>query len=231
MYMQRRFLRPSDRCERNAIMGDKAAFQGISTWKIELAETVNSEFNLWTRKWAYLLHERRTRKRGRPKSKNHERSLSPTAQSAFTLPSATLRLHDPYDTHSKLVNIIFMPCLDYFYARIKRPRNTQLFLGDAIEEGIRERNRGGRARKICVGLMASKIFVARWGWKDHTTPLMLSYPLSHRFSTNVCVCACVYAFIQIQTRARAHTHTQIVDTRVSLVRHRLWRQQRHPTFL
>lgn len=53
-------------------------------------------------------------------------------------------------SHSKLVNIIFMRCLDYFYVRIKRPRNVQLFSG-AIEDGERgltEREEGGKVQEV-----------------------------------------------------------------------------------
>ncbi|CAD1476250.1 unnamed protein product, partial [Heterotrigona itama] len=91
--------------------------------------------------------------------------------------------------HSKLVNIIFMRCLDYFYARIKRPRNVQLFLGCEGWLAWLEmpwgmgRNRGDRdeTEKVC-GSTTPKV-VSAWsydGGGGATTPLMLSHPLSRR---------------------------------------------------
>lgn len=101
--------------------------------------------------------------------------------------------------HSKLVNIIFMRCLDYFYARIKRPRNAQLFLGCEgwllawleLLLGMGKERGGGRIeveKEVC-GSATPKV-VSAWsfdGGGGATTPLMLSHPLSHRSSVSICV--------------------------------------------
>lgn len=99
--------------------------------------------------------------------------------------------------HSKLVNIIFMRCLDYFYARIKRPRNAQLFLGYEgwlawLElRGMGKERGGGRIeveKEVC-GSATPKV-VSAWsfdGGGGATTPLMLSHPLSRRFSISICI--------------------------------------------
>lgn len=79
----------------------------------------------------------------------------------------------------------------------------------AIISGDRGRKKNGRGidrggKRSVAGLVAmSKVFAILWGWKDHTTPLMLSYPLSHCFSSDVCVCMCVLAY----THSYKHKYT------------------------
>lgn len=90
-----------------------------------------------------------------------------------------------------------MRCLDYFYARIKRPRNVQLFLGCEGWLAWLEmpwgmgRNRGDRdetEKEVC-GSATPKV-VSAWsydGGGGTTTPLMLSHPLSRRSTVSICV--------------------------------------------
>lgn len=95
-----------------------------------------------------------------------------------------------------------MRCLDYFYARIKRPRNAQLFLGyegwlawlelrgEGDGEGARRREDRGREGGVCVCGSATPKVVSAWsfdGGGGATTPLMLSHPLSRRFSISICI--------------------------------------------
>lgn len=78
-----------------------------------------------------------------------------------------------------------MRCLDYFYARIKRPRNAQLFLGyegwlawlelrgEGDGEGVRRREDRGREGGVCVWVgypKSSFCLVVWWGWWGHHAP-------------------------------------------------------------
>lgn len=108
-----------------------------------------------------------------------------------------------------------MRCLDYFYARIKRPRNAQLFSGDVIEEGKeegeRERERGRELERGAVAGSFEKdrwglpVYVKSiwWGWKNTTTPLTHA-KLSPFASVFRRVCVHIYRFM----RRRMHTHEQ-----------------------